>query len=161
MQLTKPLRVAIADDEPINGLYFRTLIERMGHQVVGTVQSGRDLVSLCDDTLPDLVLTDVRMPGMDGIEAAGEICSHRTTPIILVSAYHDPELISMVEGNFIYAYLVKPVKPEDLEMAVALAFSQPTSTGREKHTPPRDTERLPAGLRPQTNQTLAGDGDGV
>ena len=73
-------------------------------------------------TRPDLVITDIKMPDMDGIDAATQIYRERPIPVILVSAYHDPEFIRRAEADHILAYLVKPIKQADLEPAIALAM---------------------------------------
>jgi two-component system, response regulator PdtaR len=68
------------------------------------------------------VITDIKMPELDGIEAAASIFRHRPTPVILVSAFHDPELIARAEQDHVMAYLVKPVKLADLETAIAISM---------------------------------------
>jgi response regulator NasT len=116
-----PLRIAVADDEPDMREYFQKLLPRLGHQVVGTARDGRELIDLCRRTLPDLVITDIKMPDMDGIDAAVQIYRERPVPVILVSAYHDPGLIERAGADHILGYLVKPIKPADLEPTIALA----------------------------------------
>ena len=71
---------------------------------------------------PDLVITDIKMPDMDGIDAAVQIYQDRPVPVILVSAYHDPELIARAESDHILGYLVKPIEQADLEPVIALAM---------------------------------------
>ena len=115
------LRIAVADDEPDMREYFQKLLPRLGHQVVGTAKTGRELIELCRAQQPDLVLTDIKMPDMDGIDAAVQIYRERPVPVILVSAYHDPELIARAEEDHILGYLIKPIKPADLEPTIALA----------------------------------------
>jgi response regulator NasT len=115
------LRIAVADDEPDMREYFQKLLPRLGHQVVGTAETGRDLINLCRAQQPDVVLTDIKMPDMDGIDAAVQLYRERPVPVILVSAFHDPELIARAEGDHILGYLVKPIKPADLGPTIALA----------------------------------------
>jgi response regulator NasT len=93
----------------------------LGHEVVGTAKTGRELVALCRDLAPDLVISDIKMPDLDGIEAAREIARQRDVPIILVSAFHDPELIERAETSNVLAYLVKPIERADLETSIAIA----------------------------------------
>ena len=81
----------------------------------------RELVDRCRELQPDLVITDIKMPDLDGIDAAAEIYRDCPVPVILVSAYHDPELIERAEQDHILAYLVKPIKRADLEPAIAIA----------------------------------------
>jgi response regulator NasT len=115
------LRIAVADDELDMRDYFKKSLPRLGHQVVAVAQNGRELVEACKTQRPDLVITDIKMPDMDGIDAAIEIYRDRPVPIILVSAYHDPELIARAEADHILGYLVKPIEQADLEPVIALA----------------------------------------
>lgn len=122
----KPLRIAVADDERDMRDYFARILPVLGHEVVAVAEHGRQLVEACGKTDPDLVITDIKMgdgPGdIDGIEAAGRICGRRAVPVILVSAFHDPELIERAEQDHALAYLVKPIKQADLETAIALSM---------------------------------------
>ncbi len=119
--MTRPLRIAVADDEPDMQDYFRTILPGLGHEVVAVAGDGRELVNSCREHRPDLVITDIKMPDMDGIEAAARIYRDGPVPVILVSAYHDAEFIRRAEADHILAYLVKPIKQADLEPAIALA----------------------------------------
>ena len=76
----------------------------------------------CKAVHPDLVITDIKMPEMDGIEAAIELYRDHPLPVIQVSAYHDAELITRAEANHIMRYLIKPIRLLDLEVAIALAM---------------------------------------
>src|SRR5688572_28393651 len=116
--MTRSLRIVIADDEPDMQEYFRETLPLLGHQVVAVGQTGRELVNECLAKSPDLVITDVKMPDMDGIEAVEQITRTAPVPVILVSAYHDAELIERAEREYILAYLVKPIKKADLETAI-------------------------------------------
>jgi two-component system, response regulator PdtaR len=120
--MNRSLCIAVADDEPDMRDYFRKILPRLGHQVVGAAETGRELVELCRKAGPDLVITDIKMPDMDGIDAATQIYREMPVPVILVSAYHDPELIARAEADHILGYLVKPIKQSDLEPTIALAM---------------------------------------
>ena len=78
--MTRTLRIAIADDEPDMQEYYRTILPALGHVVVAVADTGRELVQKCRDQQPDLVITDVKMPDMDGIEAAGANLRRRADP---------------------------------------------------------------------------------
>ena len=93
------LRIAVADDEPDMRDYFKKSLSRLGHQVIAVAQNGRELVEQCRALRPDLVITDIKMPDMDGIDAAVQIYRDRPIPVILVSAYHDPGLIARAEAE--------------------------------------------------------------
>jgi two-component system, response regulator PdtaR len=120
--MSEPLRIAVADDEPDMRDYFARILPRLGHRVVGVAATGEELVALCRTSCADLVITDVKMPGVDGIEAAGRINEERPVPVILVSAHHDPELIERAEAVHIMGRLVKPIKQADLGPVIALAM---------------------------------------
>lgn len=119
--MNRVLRIAVADDEPDMQEYFQTILPSLGHEVVSVSGNGRDLVEACRLHKPDLAITDIKMPDMDGIEAAIQIYKHHPLPVILVSAHHDHEFIRRAEADHILAYLVKPIKQSDLEPAISLA----------------------------------------
>jgi response regulator NasT len=121
-QPMRPLRIAVADDERDTREYFKELLVRMGHQVVGAAANARELVEQCRAEHPDLVITDIRMPDRDGIDAATEINRDRQVPVILVSAHHDAELMIRSGQDFVMAYLIKPVKEAELKTAIYLAM---------------------------------------
>lgn len=116
------LRIAIADDEPRMRDYMWQSLERLGHTIVGAAGTGRELIDLCRSERPDLVITDIRMPDVDGVEAAHQINQATPTPIILVSAFHDAETVARATQGHVLGYLVKPIKDSDLEPAIAVAL---------------------------------------
>ncbi|MDR3636507.1 MAG: response regulator [Isosphaeraceae bacterium] len=120
--MSRELRIAVADDEPDMQDYFRTILPRLGHTVVAVAGTGRDLVDQCRAMRPDLVITDIKMPDMDGIEASTQLYKDTPVPVILVSAFHDAEFIRRAEADHILAYLVKPIKQADLEPAITIAM---------------------------------------
>jgi two-component system, response regulator PdtaR len=120
--MSRSLKIAVADDELDMRDYFQKILPLLGHHVIAVARDGKELVELCAATQPDLVITDIKMPDMDGIEAATQICKKGPMPIILVSAYHDPEYIRRAENDHILAYLVKPIKQAELEPAIAIAM---------------------------------------
>jgi response regulator NasT len=122
--MTRSLRIAVADDEPRMQQYLGRVLPLLGHQLVAVAGTGQQLVEQCRTHRPDLVITDIRMPEMDGIEAALQIYREQAIPVILVSAYHDAELIERAESDHIMAYLVKPIKQAHLEPAIALAMKR-------------------------------------
>jgi response regulator NasT len=120
--MSRSLRIAVADDEPDMRDWFQTILPLLGHEVVAAASDGRELIEACRASRPDLAVTDIKMPDMDGIDAATHIYKSAPIPIILVSAYHDPELIERAEADHIMAFLVKPIKQADLEPAIAIAM---------------------------------------
>jgi AmiR/NasT family two-component response regulator len=122
--MTPALRIAVADDEPRMRDYYRDTLPLLGHRVTCAAQTGQDLVRCCRGDRPDLIITDIRMPDMDGIDAVVELGREEPIPAILVSAYHDPELFERTKGGHILAYLVKPIKQADLEAAITIAMQR-------------------------------------
>jgi two-component system, response regulator PdtaR len=120
--VVRALRIVVADDEPRMQSYFRKVLPALGHEVVGVASTGRDLVEQCRTLNPDLVITDVKMPDMDGIDAARQIYRTAAVPVILISAHHDVDLIERAEADHAMAYLIKPVKQVHLEPAIAIAM---------------------------------------
>ena len=120
--MSRSLRIAIADDEPDMQEYYRTILPGLGHVVVVVAETGRELVQKCRQQHPDLVITDIKMPDMDGIDAAAQIYRDGPIPVILVSAHHDADFIRRAEANHILAYLVKPIKQADLEPAISIVM---------------------------------------
>ena len=92
--------------------------------MLATAQTGQHLVEQCRLLHPDLVITDIKMPDMDGIDAAGEIYKDAPIPVILVSTYHNRELIERAAINHVLAYLVKPIKETELEPAIGIAMKR-------------------------------------
>ena len=115
------MRISVADDEADMRDFFERMLPLCGHQVVSLAETGQELVEHCRTLQPDMVITDIRMPDMDGIEAAQLISRERPLPIILVSAFHDPSLIERAEADHVLAYLVKPITQADLSPAIAVA----------------------------------------
>ena len=120
--MTRSLRIVVADDEPFMQTYYQEILPALGHEVVCVATTGRELVERCKATRPDLVITDIKMPDMDGIDAATAIYAEVQVPVILVSAFYDDELIRRAEANHVMAFLVKPVKQQDLQPTIALAM---------------------------------------
>ena len=120
--MNRALKIVVADDELDMRDYFQQILPLLGHEVLGVARTGRELVDLCGTTKPDLVITDIKMPDMDGIDAAAEIYRKAAIPVILVSAYHDADFIRRAEADHIMAYLVKPIKQADLEPAIGIAM---------------------------------------
>jgi len=115
------LRVLIADDETMNNLALTSSLESLGHEVVATASNGREAVELARQVQPDVAFLDIRMPQMTGPEAAIEIAKDRAIPVIILSAYSDARTVEDAIKAPIFNYLVKPVDPDDLAPAIAVA----------------------------------------
>ena len=119
-----PLRVLIADDESIRLLSLGSQLTALGHTVVAEATRGDEAVQLAQDRQPDLAILDIKMPVMDGIEAAERITQGRPIPIILLTAYSEAQLVERAARANISAYLMKPVAEEDLLPAITLALTR-------------------------------------
>jgi response regulator NasT len=114
----------IADDEAIIRMGLRTMLEEMGHQVVGVATDGPSAVKLAAREKPDLAILDVKMPDMDGLEVAETITAKRRIPILMLTAYSDRELVDRATKLAVLAYLIKPVKETDLGLVIELAMAR-------------------------------------
>jgi len=140
--MPETLRVLIADDEAIHNLALTTQLETLGHDVVGTATNGQQAVELARSERPDLIFLDIRMPVMTGPEAAEQIAAEDPVPMIILSAYSDARTVEQAVRAPIFHYLVKPVDPDDLAPAIAVARAR----FREWLTTRKDRDRLEAKL---------------
>jgi AmiR/NasT family two-component response regulator len=122
--MNRKLSIAVADDEPRMREFFRKSLERLGHQVVGEAGTGQELIDICRVSRPELIITDIQMPEMDGLDAVAVLARERAIPVILVSAYHDDVYIERARQNHILAYLIKPITDTDLQPAITIAMDR-------------------------------------
>ena len=115
------MRILVAEDETIIRLDLRDLLERAGHEVAGEARDGEEAVALARDLQPDLAILDVKMPRLDGIEAAKRILEERPLPIVLLTAYDQEELVNRAVEAGVFGYLVKPFREQDLVPAIETA----------------------------------------
>lgn len=118
------LRVLLADDESLRVMSLKGQLESMGHKVIAEAANGKEAVNLARELKPDLAILDIKMPEMDGIEAARTITEERPIPIILLTAFSEKELAERAAEANVAAYLMKPVSEHDLLPAIALAVSR-------------------------------------
>ncbi len=117
-------RVLIAEDEALIRLDLREMLEEEGFEVVGEVADGASAVRLARELKPDLVILDVKMPVMDGIEAAEAISKERLSGILILTAFSQRELVERARRAGALAYLVKPFQKHDLLPAIEIAISR-------------------------------------
>lgn len=120
--MDRALRVIVADDDPQARDFYQQIVPEMGHRVVYAAASGAELVRQCQQLKPDLVISDIKMPDLDGLDASEQIYAGHPVPIILVSGFHEPDMIERAQENHILAYLVKPITQADMEVAISLAI---------------------------------------
>jgi two-component system, response regulator PdtaR len=115
------VRILIAEDETIIRLDLRALLEGAGFEVCAEAHDGEEAVELARREQPDLALLDVKMPRLDGIDAARRILDERPIPIVMVTAYGEQELVARAVEAGVFGYLVKPFRETDLLPAIATA----------------------------------------
>lgn len=118
------LRVVIADDESIIRLDLKETLQRMGHQVIAEAGDGRTAVELVRRHKPDLVVLDVKMPELDGVDAAKEISREKLAPVLLLTAYSQQDLVQRAMDAGVFAYVVKPFTESDLRPAIGIATAR-------------------------------------
>jgi two-component system, response regulator PdtaR len=115
------VRVLIAEDETIIRLDLKELLERAGFDVCAEARDGAEAVELARSEEPDVAVLDVKMPRLDGIEAARKILDERPIPIVMLTAYGQDELVSRAVEAGVFGYLVKPFREQDLVPAIRTA----------------------------------------
>jgi AmiR/NasT family two-component response regulator len=119
-----PVRVVIAEDEAIIRLDLKEILEEEGYEVVGETGRGDDAVELVRKHRPDLVILDIKMPGMDGLTAAKEITAERLAAVLILTAFSQRDLIDQAREAGALAYLVKPFQKSELLPALEIAVGR-------------------------------------
>jgi response regulator NasT len=117
----RSVRILVAEDETIIRLDLRDLLQRAGFDVCAEARDGEEAVALARSEQPDLAIMDVKMPRLDGIEAARRILDERPIPIVMLTAYGQDELVSRAVEAGVFGYLVKPFREQDLLPAIQTA----------------------------------------
>jgi AmiR/NasT family two-component response regulator len=115
------VRILVGEDETIIRLDLVELLKKVGHEVCGEARDGAEAVELARERRPDLAILDVKMPKLDGIEAAKRIMDERPIPIVMLTAYGQEELVSRAVEAGVFGYLVKPFRETDLLPAIQTA----------------------------------------
>ena len=118
------MRVLIVDDESLIRMDLRDIIESCGHEVVAEGTNGVEAIQLCKQHKPDIILMDVKMPELDGIEAARQIGFHHEAPVVLLTSYSQQDLIDKARDSGVYGYLIKPVREEQLVPTLEMALGR-------------------------------------
>jgi len=129
-------RVVIADDESIVRMDLKEMLTTLNYLVVGEVGDGQSAVNLARELRPDVVLMDIKMPDMDGIEAAKILTEEQIAPVVLLTAYSQKDLVDRAKEAGVVGYLVKPFREADLLPAIEVAlarFSEFKQMNQEVH----------------------------
>lgn len=118
------MKIVIVDDESLIRMDLRDQLEQAGHEVLGEGCNGVEAIALAKSLQPDIVLMDVKMPELNGIEAARQIRRARYAPVVLLTAYSQADLVEKAQASGVYGYLIKPVREEQLVPTLKMALSR-------------------------------------
>src|SRR4051794_88144 len=118
------LRVLIAEDETLIRLDLRQMLEEHGLEVCGEARDGLEAVELARETQPDLAIFDLKMPNLDGVEAARRVYAERPIPIVMLTAYSDRKTVDRALDAGVFSYLSKPFAPGDVIPAIGAAVAR-------------------------------------
>ena len=133
----KALRVVVAEDEAVIRMGLKTMVTALGHQVVGAAANGNDALAQARELKPDLLLLDIKMPGMDGLTVAEVLAAEMPLPIIMLTAYTEKSLIERAANASVMGYLVKPINEGKLRPVIEVAmarFEATQATAREVYS---------------------------
>ena len=119
-----PRRVVVAEDESLIRMDIVEILRDNGYDVVGEAGDGETAVALATELRPDLVIMDIRMPQLDGIEAAKRLSENHIAPVVLLTAFSQKDLVERASEAGALAYVVKPFTPNDLLPAIEIALSR-------------------------------------
>jgi response regulator NasT len=136
------MRVLVCEDETIIRLDICQLLETAGHTVIGEARDGAEAVRLAAELTPDIVLMDVRMPELDGVEAARQILSARQVPIVMVTAFAERDIVQQASEAGAFGYLVKPFRQDDVLAAITTAQARSAELAEARQEAKSLTEAL-------------------
>ncbi|HMO56393.1 MAG TPA: response regulator [Roseiflexaceae bacterium] len=117
-------RILIAEDNDLVALTLEEQLKGLGYDVIGIARSGTEAIDLAQRMGPDLIIMDIRMPELEGTEAAARINQQRPTPIVMLTAYTDRDTIRKAEAAGALGYMVKPVNEAELSPAINIALAR-------------------------------------
>ena len=120
----KNLKVVIAEDEILILMGLKSNLENLGCVVVGEATNGKELIDIVLERKPDLIIADINLPILDGLEALEIINQKMDVPSLIVSGYDDEELIQRAKETGVLGYLIKPIDESDLKVAIEIAISR-------------------------------------
>lgn len=120
----KTTRIVIAEDEAIIRLDLRETLEEEGYEVVADTGRGDTAIEMVREHRPDVAIFDIKMPGMDGLDAARVVSAEKICPVVMLTAFSQREVIEQARDAGALAYLVKPFQKTDLVPAIELAIGR-------------------------------------
>ncbi len=124
MNMQKDTRVLIVEDESLVSEMVQGLLEEMGYIVAGKAADGPQAIEMTRSLRPDVVLMDIVMPNMDGIEATQRIHESHPTPVVILTAHETPQLVERASAVGVGAYLIKPPNRREMERAITIAIAR-------------------------------------
>lgn len=122
--MAEKYKIVIADDEALICMDLREMLEEADHEVVGIGSDGVEALNLVKEKKPDLAILDVKMPRLDGIQAARMIAHDNLAPVVLLTAFGDEDMIEKAKKSMVFGYVMKPVEEKTLFPAIQIAVSQ-------------------------------------
>ena len=114
-------RVMLVDDEALIRMGLRVMLQALGYEVVGEAADGKEAIEKVAALNPDVVIMDIKMPGVDGLEATRRIMATHPVPIIVLTAYNQRSLVEEAADSGVLAYLMKPVRESEIGPAIEVA----------------------------------------
>lgn len=124
MNLQKNISVLVAEDDPLVSEMIQGILADLGYRVVGEAIDGQQAVELTQHLQPQVIVMDIEMPIVNGIEATRRVGQSCPTPIVILTAYETPNLLAQATAAGIGAYLIKPPKAQELDRAIAIAIAR-------------------------------------
>ncbi len=122
--MKKDIQVLIVEDDPLVSRMLQGMLAEIGYNTAGKAMNGLQAIDMVQSLRPDVLLMDIKMPDMDGLEATRRIYEHCPTPVVVVTAYDTPELLAEASQIGVGAYLVKPPNAGDMERAITIAMAR-------------------------------------
>ena len=117
-------RVLVADDEHLVAAGISSSLTGLGYTVIGPARDGHEAIELCRSDPPDLALLDIRMPNCDGLEAAAIVFQQLHVPVVILTAYSDPEYVLTASESGVFGFLLKPASQDQLRVCLDVAWGR-------------------------------------
>jgi len=122
--IAPPVRIIAADHQAEMRVHYQTVLPALGYKLVSAAGTGRELIEHCRQHAPDLVIADCKLPDMDLVDAAEEVCLAGRIPFVVAAAHFDPAQIRRGGADHVWAYLIKPINRIHLEAVIPFALGR-------------------------------------